>query len=192
MQAVLSPRQKFWYHRVRAEKAGIGFEFTFEQWWKFWQDSGHWDERGIGRGKYCMARFNDCGPYRIGNVRIITNEENGRELKNIMTPSRRKNISIALRRSEASKKYHARTSGKNHPISKDNPRSVSARKKISKSRMGDKNPAKLPVVRAKISATLTGRKRPLEECLKISASMTRLRAKQRAERLAKEKAILVD
>jgi hypothetical protein len=52
---------------------------TFDEWWSIWEQSEHWHERGVGRGKYCMARFGDCGPYAIGNVKIIPQEENVRE-----------------------------------------------------------------------------------------------------------------
>lgn len=42
--------------------------------------SGKWDERGDTRGKYCMARFNDAGPYSTDNVKIILFEDNTREV----------------------------------------------------------------------------------------------------------------
>lgn len=65
--------------RRRAIERGVEFLFTFEQWLKIWQDSGHLHERGCHRGQYCMARYGDVGPYAIENVRIITNLENHHE-----------------------------------------------------------------------------------------------------------------
>jgi DNA-binding transcriptional regulator YiaG len=55
---------------------GVEWNLTFEQWYKIWVDSGHLDERGQGRDKYCMGRKGDVGPYSIDNVEIITNREN--------------------------------------------------------------------------------------------------------------------
>lgn len=52
---------------------------TFEQWWQLWSSSGHWHERGRGKHRYVMARFNDKGPYEPGNIKIITNSDNSRE-----------------------------------------------------------------------------------------------------------------
>lgn len=65
--------------KYQAAKRGIGWEFTFETWWAVWLTSGKWELRGLGRGKYCMARNGDVGPYAPGNVRICLNAENARE-----------------------------------------------------------------------------------------------------------------
>jgi len=65
--------------RHQAAKRGIGWEFTFETWWALWLASGKWERRGLGRGKYCMARTGDVGPYAPTNVRICLNAENAKE-----------------------------------------------------------------------------------------------------------------
>jgi hypothetical protein len=62
--------------RRNARARGIAFELTLWQWWTIWQDSGHWHERGTGAEKYAMCRFNDVGPYAVGNVYIATNRQN--------------------------------------------------------------------------------------------------------------------
>lgn len=72
-------RKAFHNHRSNAKFRGIGFELAFEHWLKIWLDSGHLAERGNKRGQYCMARFGDKGPYAVGNVKIITMEENRSE-----------------------------------------------------------------------------------------------------------------
>lgn len=69
-------KEAYWTHKSSAKKRGIVWELTFCQWWKLWVDSGHWPERGVGRGKYVMARTADVGPYALGNVRIDTFESN--------------------------------------------------------------------------------------------------------------------
>lgn len=60
----------------RAADRGIDFQMTFEEWMTIWLESGHWHQRGKGLGKYNMSRFNDTGPYAVGNVFIQRHEQN--------------------------------------------------------------------------------------------------------------------
>ena len=53
----------------------IGWELTLLQWVNIWAESGHWKERGRGKG-YCMTRIGDTGPYSVDNVEIKTVGEN--------------------------------------------------------------------------------------------------------------------
>ena len=76
-------------HARHAKARRIEFELTFEEWWGIWDNSGCWNERGIRKGQYVMARFQDRGAYAIGNVEIITGEENRRQ------PQVRAKISVA-------------------------------------------------------------------------------------------------
>jgi hypothetical protein len=73
--------QKFNGHRAVAHARGIPFLLTFEEWCSLWEESGHWCERGRGRGKYEMARVGDRGPYAVGNIRIVTREQNRAEFQ---------------------------------------------------------------------------------------------------------------
>jgi hypothetical protein len=62
-----------------AKRRGISFCFTFEDWVNWWEEQLGYDwqkKRGRLRHLYCMARFNDKGPYARGNVKCITNAEN--------------------------------------------------------------------------------------------------------------------
>ena|SRR6478735_9847829 len=79
---------KFQAQRGCAKKRGIGWELTFEEWLDIWLKSGKYDQRGKKPHEYCMARLSDAGPYMIGNVKIVTNDENRREFK----PTRAQNI----------------------------------------------------------------------------------------------------
>jgi hypothetical protein len=72
-------RRQFRSQRHHAKQRGILFFLTFEEWCEIWNRSGHLFERGRGRGKFCMARFNDSGAYQVGNVKIITHETNTSE-----------------------------------------------------------------------------------------------------------------
>jgi hypothetical protein len=60
----------------QARKRNVEWLFTFETWWKMWQDSGKWEQRGRKQGQYCMARKGDVGPYSVDNVEIITHIQN--------------------------------------------------------------------------------------------------------------------
>lgn len=71
-------KQSWHFQKARASKRGIEFLLTFEEWLKIWTDSGHLHERGRLKHQYCMARNGDCGPYAVGNVSIMTMEENQR------------------------------------------------------------------------------------------------------------------
>ena len=63
-------------HKHRAARNGVPFHLTFEVWYDFWQQSGHYHERGPGIGQYCMSRFGDKGAYEIGNVFIQLSSKN--------------------------------------------------------------------------------------------------------------------
>jgi hypothetical protein len=71
-----TPRGQYWQHKSNAQKRRIPWEFTFESWWKLWQDSGHWEQRGHSPGQYCMGRNGDEGPYSPSNCKIITVDDN--------------------------------------------------------------------------------------------------------------------
>lgn len=59
----------------------IKMKLTFEEWLQIWIDSGHIESRGRGPGKFCMGRKNDLGHYEVGNVEILSWEENSRQAK---------------------------------------------------------------------------------------------------------------
>lgn len=72
-------RHKYACHKSKAKQRGIMFNLTYEEWWDIWQQSGKWELRGPNKGQYVMSRYNDVGPYEIGNVFIQPSEENRRE-----------------------------------------------------------------------------------------------------------------
>lgn len=49
----------------------IAFKLTLPEWWDVWERSGQWENRGRGRGKFCMSRIGDVGGYEVGNVEIV-------------------------------------------------------------------------------------------------------------------------
>ena len=62
-----------------AKQRGIPFLISFEDWLDIWISSGHWEERGRGKDKYCMSRIGDLGAYEAGNVFIQSNSQNVRD-----------------------------------------------------------------------------------------------------------------
>jgi hypothetical protein len=69
----------FYLQRNNARLRGIVWDLEYEEWLKIWKRSKHLYERGKGIGQYVMARYNDKGPYRRGNVYICSAEVNARE-----------------------------------------------------------------------------------------------------------------
>lgn len=57
------------YSRFKANNKHKGFALSFPDWWRLWQESGHWAERGRGRG-YWMARIDRSKPITADNVVI--------------------------------------------------------------------------------------------------------------------------
>lgn len=74
-----SPKAKYIFNRKEAKKRGIKWNLTFEEWWKLWSDSGHWEERGYGKNKYCLCRKKDLGNYEVGNIYIDLATNNCRD-----------------------------------------------------------------------------------------------------------------
>lgn len=62
--------------RHQAKQRGIEWDLDFAEWWAIWESSGKLNQRGRGKNKYCMARKGDSGPYTLGNVKIITFQQN--------------------------------------------------------------------------------------------------------------------
>jgi hypothetical protein len=79
LRAMGSCAQKYFHQRQAAFKRGIGWEITFPDWLEIWQASGKWDLRGCGKGRFCMARNGDAGPYKVGNVSIQLCTQNSRD-----------------------------------------------------------------------------------------------------------------
>jgi len=61
-----------------AKRRGVDFKLTFEEWFDWWQSTGHYQERGRKKDCYVMARHNDSGAYELGNIYCCTVQENAR------------------------------------------------------------------------------------------------------------------
>jgi hypothetical protein len=60
--------EQFLTQRQNAKKRNIDWQLTEQEWIDWWEASGHFHERGRGKGKWLMARFNDSGPYSLTNI----------------------------------------------------------------------------------------------------------------------------
>lgn len=69
-------KHKFLVQRWFANKRGISWKLSYDEWLDIWNKSGCLHLRGTGKGKYCMARYGDIGAYEIGNIYITLNEIN--------------------------------------------------------------------------------------------------------------------
>ena len=76
---MVTPKGQYSAQKRKAKQRKIEWQFDFDSWWKVWQDSGKWEERGDERGRYCMSRRGDTGPYSVDNVYINLFEENSKE-----------------------------------------------------------------------------------------------------------------
>lgn len=94
-------RSAYREHKNRSGDRGITFDLTFVQWLEIWQSSGRLHQRGRSAGHYVMGRKDDNGPYAVGNVRIITVEQNNSEKK--QSPETREKI----RRANLGKRHTA-------------------------------------------------------------------------------------
>jgi hypothetical protein len=71
------PWQRYVRNAEDAERRGITWALSFEEWWTLWKP--HYHQRGPKRGQKVLCRYLDIGDYRIGNVRIDLGANNGVE-----------------------------------------------------------------------------------------------------------------
>lgn len=72
---------KYNAQRVQARRRGIPFNLSLLEWWNIWQESGHWQERGLGHLGYVMCRKGDEGAYEAGNIFIAPSLINNSDRK---------------------------------------------------------------------------------------------------------------
>lgn len=74
-------RDRYREQKRQASYRGISWEISLLEWLKIWSDSGNFGKRGKSLGYYVMARLGDLGPYKVGNVKIVTCSENIKEVR---------------------------------------------------------------------------------------------------------------
>lgn len=73
-------KQAYKEQKNRAKQRGIEFALTLAEFNDFWTPD-RWSKRGTGADQLVMARHGDEGPYEVGNIKCITQRENGLETK---------------------------------------------------------------------------------------------------------------
>lgn len=71
----VTPTRAFTSQARNSKIRKIPWRLTLWQWWKIWEESGKYNQRGRGNG-YVMARYGDEGAYEVGNVLIISVRRN--------------------------------------------------------------------------------------------------------------------
>lgn len=81
--------------KVMAKIRGIKWNLTLVEWIGWWMLTGKYDKRGKKKTDYCMCRYNDTGPYEIGNIYCDTVENNCRagNLGKVMSQATKQKIS---------------------------------------------------------------------------------------------------
>jgi len=69
--------RKYYMHKKGAERRGIEFDLTYEEWLEIW--GSRLADRGRGSSQFGMLRTRDEGGYSVGNVRLGTPKENQQE-----------------------------------------------------------------------------------------------------------------
>ena len=95
------PASAYFNQKAKAKDRKVNWNISFPEWWKVWQESGYWSQRGRGKG-YCMTRIGDTGGYEVGNVEIKTIGQNASDsyLKHSYESRRLKVIENRQRMSE--------------------------------------------------------------------------------------------
>ncbi|MEX3840278.1 NUMOD3 domain-containing DNA-binding protein [Paraburkholderia sp. BR10882] len=147
--------------RLDADGNPIEFRLTFEEWWDWWQATGHYHERGPRRGQYVMARTNDTGHYELGNIFCCLAADNVRQASVRRTGKKRPPISA-----EQKAKISAALKGKKKP-----PRTAEHQANINAALKGRKNQPASEETRLKISEAVKAAKarRKLEKALVVSS-----------------------
>lgn len=93
-------REKFRYKKHNSKQRNISYELTFEEYANLLKEAGL-KSSDIGHATYHLARYEDEGPYRVGNCRFITAKENLAEQKT----SDLKKESDTINRAKAHEKF---------------------------------------------------------------------------------------
>jgi hypothetical protein len=110
---IKNPRICYRQQKAAAERRGIPFSLTFEEWWEIWDKSGKWPLRGKKKGQYVMGRNKDTGGYEKGNVSIILMSENIKLQRAGRKPTLGMNLSKSRDRNKSFTKKHKRQILKN-------------------------------------------------------------------------------
>lgn len=67
--------KSYYMQKRSAPSYGNVWNLSFPDWCNVWEESGKWNARGRGRGKFALARLDSSKPFEIGNVKIMKGED---------------------------------------------------------------------------------------------------------------------
>lgn len=106
------------YHdqKSTAKRRGIEFKITFEDWKKWWINTGKAENRGRNKGCYQMCRFNDEGAYELENIYCATITENmqHKQLGKPLAEQIKAKVSETMTGRKLSESHVANITGKNN------------------------------------------------------------------------------
>lgn len=66
-----TPRGAYCRTLQAAKRDGYAVTLSFGEWWQLWQQSGRWEQRGRGHGKYVLIRRDKTKPLAVDNAVIV-------------------------------------------------------------------------------------------------------------------------
>jgi hypothetical protein len=88
-------KHKYEGQRKEAERRGIKWEITFEEWYAWWGTDI--EQRGPYKGQLVMARHGDVGPYRLDNISKLKAEQNASDAR-LGRPASKSGLTKRIRR----------------------------------------------------------------------------------------------
>lgn len=104
-------------HFNNALRRGIGFELSFADWWTWWKTDDRWSMRGVGQGRFVMARRGDVGPYALDNIYCTTQQQHIRDIDPARLSASQRAVWEAKTPEERAD-WHLAVRGDGHPKSK--------------------------------------------------------------------------
>ena len=82
--------RRFQEQRAAADRRGVAWELTPDEWWAWWCQDNRWEHRGRRKDGLVMSRHGDKGPYRLDNIYCSTLSRNMQETgMSVVTPKGR-------------------------------------------------------------------------------------------------------
>jgi hypothetical protein len=74
---------KYGKHKRDAATRGIEFKLTLEEWYSWWLQQGVDKniKQPLNKNTLCMCRYNDIGPYELGNIYCATLSQNQKDAR---------------------------------------------------------------------------------------------------------------
>ena len=119
------PQHKYYNHKSRAKRRNIEFNKTFDEWINWWGED--FDKRGVTNGSLQMCRYNDEGPYELGNIYKATREQNLKDAYNTESGNKRKEHMSKLMSGTGNAQYGKPAVNRGIPHNEETKRKISVK-----------------------------------------------------------------